>query len=695
LRRAGVGGGVVLSGGAGGGHGSGALAGVINIVLDDAAAGGRFEASFGQRRTAIEGVPRFGGAVVDDVAGTIELGLSGNLTEDDGDGNDLVLQGSWGFALGDGGFMRLSAEYQDRNSANRAGYDARQQYPLRPDGSFDVRERTIDRRRSAYGDPALEELNILFNAAMPVGGGVDVYGFTFLGTRNVETFAPFVRAVDARNVPALYPDGFLPKLESDIDDRSFSLGLRGEHWGWRWDLSYNQREDEIDLSVADTLNPTFGAGSPRSFVTGNNETQMSGFQLDVVRGWQPSWLAGPLILEAGVASASEEYEVETGDLASYFDAGLAGVVSERLPAASVGFAGFASELENTRDTDSAYAALRAAVTNRLDVSLAARYDDLDDLGGQFSADLGAELKLVHGLLLRAAAGRGFHAPALAQSTYNRAVRFVTPAGSRESGVYAPDSAEAAALGGGSLNEETAEHASVGLHYAPGERWSLSVDAWQVDVEDRVVLSPELSGGVVTDAMAAAGLADIDAVQFALNGADVRTRGIDARAGYRLDVRRGVLDLDLGVSRHTTRVDDLRSLTTAAGDAVTPFGDRAAAQLEAEHPELKLIARAAWQRGPWDVQGRLTRLGAVTDFGSRDVERFEMDAAWLLDLDLRYRVNRRVAFGVGVHNLLNEYPDVRPTGADQPVEHSLYPFSGYAPFNAGGRLMYARMSATFD
>lgn len=684
----------VLSGGAGGRHGSGALAGVINIVLDDTSEGGQLHGTFGQQRSAIEGVPRLMGVSADDATETITLGLSGALTEDDGDGDDLTLHGSWGFDLGEG-FMRISAEYQDREATNRAGYDPRQQYPLRPDGSFDVRELTVDRRNAAYGNPAMEELNILFNAAVPLTGAVEVYGFTFLGTRNSESAAPFVRPVDPVNVPALYPDGFLPDIRSDIDDRSFTVGVRGERWGWNWDASFNQREDEIDLSLGNSLNPTFGAGSPTSFVVGNNEYQLAGLELTLRRAWQPPVMAGPLALELGVKSYSEEYEIESGDPAAAFDAGRVASPQAPIPAASVGFPGFALEVETSRDSFSAHAAVNGRVIERLELSAAVRMDDLEDLGTQVSVDLGGELRLTPALLVRAAGGSAYHAPSLAQSTFTQPLTTLTVSGERRSGIRTPTSPAARALGAGELEEQPAVHGSLGVHYQPWPDLELSVDVWQVSLDDRVVLSQTLSGGAAARALEAAGLGDTDSVQIAVNGVDTRTRGVDAHAGYGFDLMSGRLDLSVGLSRHQTRVEDAHPLTTSLGETLTPFGDRAQAQLEDAQPVLKLITRARWQRGPLDLQARVTRLGEVTDHGLGGGEPLAMDAVWLTDLDLRYRVNPRLTFGVGIHNLLNEYPDAHPVGTGEPVRGSLYPFSGYSAFDPNGRLMYGRVTARFD
>lgn len=685
----------ILPGGAGGRFGSGALAGVINIVLDDTASGGRFNAGFGQRRSAIEGVPRFMGTDVNNATGTIRLGLSGEFTEDDGDGDDLSLQGSWGFGLGDGGFMRLSAEYQQRNTTNRAGYDSRQQYPLNADGSFDVREQTLDRRNSSYGDPDLEELNILFNAAMPVAEQMTFYGFTFLGTRKAQSFAPFVRPVDPQNVIAIYPDGTLPEIESDIDDRSFTIGFRGEHWGWKWDASYNQRDDELDLGLTNSLNPTFGAGSPTDFVTGNNETKLITLQADAQRGWRPDWLYGELTVAAGVASIEEEYEIESGDLAADFNAGLADLSDGPVPAAAVGFAGFPIEIEKSRETSAVYTSVSADVHRGLMLSASTRLDDLDDLGQILSADFAAKARLTETLSARVAIGRGFHAPSLAQTTYTRPVDTVTASGIEQSGIYTPDGRVSAALGGDALEEQTANHANLGLQYAPHPQIELSLDIWQVEIDDRVVLSELQDGPAAVEALASAGLADVTGAQFTLNGLDSRTRGVDARGAYRTEWFGGELDAEIAYSQHRTTTGNLQSLTTTLGDTLTPLGARAAAQLEDEQPDSKLIAQAHWQRGAFGLHARFTRYGEVIDYGAGDSEPLKMGPAWLMDLEARYQVNEQLTFTVGAHNLLNEYPETLNDDPGAPSVQARFPYSGYAPFDVSGRLMYARMALNLD
>ena len=52
---------------------------------------------------------------------------------------------------------------------------------------------------------------------------------------------------DARNVPAIYPNGFLPLITTDIDDLAAAWGVRGTLGGWDTDVSivYGTQRDAL------------------------------------------------------------------------------------------------------------------------------------------------------------------------------------------------------------------------------------------------------------------------------------------------------------------------------------------------------------------------------------------------------------------------------------------------------------------
>ena len=118
----------VLRDGAAAQYGSDAIAGVINLVLKEGAEGGEVNVSYGQ---------------------TYE-----------GDGETFVGNANAGFAIGDGGFVNVTAEYRDRGNTNRAGLSGAVQYPLLDNGGAcngldnsgcDPREFDFDRQNFRIG----------------------------------------------------------------------------------------------------------------------------------------------------------------------------------------------------------------------------------------------------------------------------------------------------------------------------------------------------------------------------------------------------------------------------------------------------------------------------------------------------------------------------------------------------------------
>jgi hypothetical protein len=67
-----------------------------------------------------------------------------------------------------------------------------------------------------------------------------------------------------------------------------------------------------------------------------------------------------------------------------------------------------------------------------------------------------------------------------------------------------------------------------------------------------------------------------------------------------------------------------------------------------------------------VESRLLRYGAVTDLGPVPEQDLDLGTAWILDLDVRYRLTERGYVGFGIHNMLDDYADVRPRRESAPV-----------------------------
>jgi iron complex outermembrane receptor protein len=271
----------VLRDGAAAQYGSDAIAGVINFQLSDRSDGGRITVNVGRYYTRVDGIEEFTGLVLGP-NGQPLLGPDANRNgngdifqttttgRDDKreDGTTITIAGIVGVPLGAEGHLNISAEYQDRNPTNRTGYDPRRQY-ARIAGNVDPRESTFDRLSHRYGDAATKDLKLFLNAGLPLSDAVELYSFASYGGRQGQSGAFYRLASDARNVPAIYPNGFLPLINTDLEDYSVTAGIRGEFGGgFRYDLSGSHARNEFDFFISNTLNRSFGAASQLGFDSG-------------------------------------------------------------------------------------------------------------------------------------------------------------------------------------------------------------------------------------------------------------------------------------------------------------------------------------------------------------------------------------------------------------------------------------------
>jgi iron complex outermembrane receptor protein len=524
---------------------------------------------------------------------------------------------------------------------------------------------------------------------MPISDRLEFYGLITVGSLRTDTAADFRRPVDVRNVLEIYPNGFLPEIRSDIDDRAFVVGLTGEHFGWSWDMALNTGENEIDWAAEDTLNASMGALSPTKFSTGNNEYHLRTFGIEAHRPFGENFH-----VTIGAEMLAEEYEVEKGETASTIDGGFTDVNGDPAEVGSQGFPGFKRrELEQDRDVYSLFAKVDANLGERTRLSATARYDDYDDVGGIFGGRLAGSFQLSPKIALRASAAMGAKAPELSQGNYEKTVTVFDTGSAAEAGYFPADSDVALALGGSELSEEefVSFDAGVTLELVPS--LMLSADFYRIEVDDAVVLTDNLAGDALVGVLGDAGVNDVARAAFFLNGVDTRAQGVNLSARYPLETRYGDLTFSLDANfndNKVSNVDEEPADLVAAGLARLP--DTVSTRLEDGRPESRTNFTVDWQRKRLGMRMDLLHYGKTTDATAG----FKLDSDIVLNLSARYQATPRVALDFGAHNILDAYPDPYDLEADDATDFDrIYPFSRYSPYGINGRLVYLRASVRFD
>src|SRR5690606_37028344 len=127
-----------------------------------------------------------------------------------------------------------------------------------------------------------------------------LYSYTLLGKREVLSTGFFRPAGDPRNIPEIYPDGFLPPIFNISRDTQFLVGARYEGTaGTVLDASYTYGRNAFSYDILNTLNRSLGPTSPTEFYAGQLgvKQHVVNIGLDQVVG---AGLEYPLTFSAGV-----------------------------------------------------------------------------------------------------------------------------------------------------------------------------------------------------------------------------------------------------------------------------------------------------------------------------------------------------------------------------------------------------------
>lgn len=731
----------VLRDGASAQYGSDAIAGVINIVLRED----------------------------DGFEGTFSRG-----TTEDGGGGTTKISLDTGFAFPEGGGIHLTWDYRDRKAANRALDDTRQQYfgigadgqPVALSGNYgsgtgltpiggasagavaDPREATINRSALwRFADSAdTEDKTFFANLRKPLSwaDGLEWYAFGGYTDSEGHSNASLRRSGQVENVRALYPDGFLPWVDTESTDSSLGTGLKGYAGNWHWDLSTVYGRNELEYRTHNTLNATLGADSPTSFYNGAFEASQWTANLDASNSFELGWHA-PLRLALGLEYRRDTYEIRPGEEASYvwgpslvLDGPSAGAVPT---IGSQGFAGIqpVDAGDHSRHNVAAYAEVETDVTDRFLVSLAGRWEDYSDFGSTTNGKLALRCELGGGVALRASASTGFHAPALAQqyfsSTSSRTLNNATT-GLPEYVLVrtAPvDSVEARALGARSLDPEKATNLTAGVTWGIGGL-SASLDVYRIDIDDRIFLSSnfvDASGSsAIRDYLAALGSPGVTSVRYFSNTADTRTSGVDASARYLWQLgQAGRLSATLGYNHNKTELTHVATTSDellALGVRTPLFDVTERTRVEKGQPRDNLTVALAWDVGRWSVHlgthryGRIEQVAAtnqsaanVAEFakgstafrtlpteagtaGNFDVIQ-RLEPKWITDADVTFRLSENLSLTLGADNVFNTYPtrNIATTAAVSGADtYGVFPYSELSPFGWSGAYYYGRLQVKF-
>ena len=661
----------VLRDGASAQYGSDAIAGVINVILNDRKQGFEAKAFYGLN---LFRSPHGGNAVVSDK----------NL-----DGLTLDVSGNYGTKIGrNGGFLNVTGEVVSK------GYAIRNANP-----------ELYTAPRQRFGDAKSNNYYIFYNAEIPVSAKTDLYSFGGFSYRNTDAYAWTRDAEADGNVPSIYPNGFNPIENTEIKDFTFNNGLKFKLANWDLDVFNAFGSNQFMYNINNTVNATLGANSKTSFDAGGHSLlqNTTGFNaskpFDVLEG---------LNIALGAEFRYEQFKIIKGEEQSYSAYDINGNIvtastpqnllvinplsGNVRPAGSQGFPGYSSAVDQGRNNFAAYLDTELDVTKNWMISAAGRFENYNDFGSTINGKFSTRYKITKGFAFRGSVSTGFRAPSLVQKFYG--LNFTNFQGGQLVTIQlaSNDSALAKAVGIPQLKQEKSVNGSAGFTFN-SNKFTATVDGYYVKVKDRIVLtgnfdqSDDKIGQILIDNQ-------IDQAQFFTNAIDTKTLGLDIILTYSENIGSGKLTSSFAANFNDMEITSVNTTPELKGKEDVYLSPREKAFILASAPKNKFNLSLNYKIHKFNTNLQLVRFDKVTLIGYNGADDFQKYGAKVTtDLSFGYDFSKNFNWTIGAKNIFNRYPNLQvPAVSDGNTE------SGgiFDPVQMGfaGRQIFTRIHYTF-
>ena len=714
----------VLRDGAAAQYGSDAIAGVINVVLKKDYEGLNASVTTGLNATTMKY------SVPTSATSTEERSQKFN------DGQVFQIDLSKGFKFGDKGGINIAGQFNQHGKTNRSGIDnapttylgANAGFPATPTGQVeaDFRRKLIeddkaiatangyDRQNMIFGNSSARNIGAFLNGSYKVGASGEIYLSAGVTNRTGEGTGNNRIPVSRGQQPLkadgslFYPNGFLPAIKSTINDQSGIIGYKTKIGGWNGEISHTYGKNTFQFTVANSGNASLPAKDAQqtTFDAGKLAFDQNTTNLDFGRLFKEAGFVSDLAVAFGAEYRRDHYQITKGEEASYLGDANRKVNAAPLtaggppqnstvvpgPGAQV-FPGYqpTDEINKARTNVGFYGDVQGEFFSRLLVGVAARYEKYSDFGSNVSSKISSRLKITDDISLRGSVSTGFRAPSLHQRYFqNTSTQFVSGIPSNTLTVNNDNPIARTVVGVDALRPETSQNYTVGITAKIAKVITVTVDAYQINIKDRIVYSGGFSRTLL--GFAATDYLGVNNVNFFANAANTTTKGIDAViSGKFLINSKSQLNVTLAANFNQNKVTSVNStklIDDPAKNDVTKspdtwfknllFDRQQISRIEVWQPKDKMVFSATYSIGKFDFTARLNRFGETkyvhnvyTDAKKADGTfwntQFSRDAdgkalieqtfapVLITDLVIGFRPTKSISISVGANNLLDVYP----------------------------------------
>ena len=653
----------ILRDGASAQYGSDAIAGVMNIILKD-------DASVGSV--------------------TFRAGITG-----EGDGGMGGISLNNGSKLGDRGFLNYTLDFSKVGLAARSGNVSAEGDAGDFGASLADVQSFLAKMPDAgniNGSPETTAAKFLVNGGVDVTDNTNVYFNAAYVYKKVNSFAnyrtpywrtladyPYLADFFGDGTPQSYV-GYVPTFDGDLNDYNATVGFKTTKNDWSADVSLTLGGNRQTYTVRNSHNRnTAGVRNPDTYLgdtNGNGQVDAD----EIVQGDLKYLANSPVTFRAGgsrfnhvvgnidisrplsekvTLSFGSEFRSETfqtieGDLASY-EAGGAD-----------SFAGNSAEnsFTSNRYNIGGYLSFGFDITEDFLIDATGRYENYSDFGDAFVYKLSSRYKFLDDMFtIRASFSTGFRAPSLHQIYTQKAqYSFVPGQGIQVSGLANNVSREANLLGVPKLDAEKSQNLTVGLGVKPSDNFSITLDYYNITVEDRIVLSKEIGPSGDPSQKLDQILAEngIVSLSFFTNSMNTKTSGLDLVASYKgIEMGTGALSFNLAGNYQIENERDGAitnpDIVEAAGQSVLDATQEAL--IFTSRPKYKGILGIDLSLGKFIFSLNNTLFGPTKfrNAGMSTNLQIEFDPKVVTDLGITFQATKNTTIAFNINNIFNVLP----------------------------------------
>ncbi|BAV94230.1 TonB-dependent receptor plug domain-containing protein [Ichthyobacterium seriolicida] len=452
---------------------------------------------------------------------------------------------------------------------------------------------------------------------------------------------------------------FNPMMEPKISDKTLTLGLSSTYKEWNIDLSSTYGANRIDYNITNSYNVGLGVDnnndalkkmSPTDFYIGAHEFNHIVNNALLSRVYDDLMDIHSISLLIGMEQRFEQYLSEKGDPESYLASG------------AESFKGISLDYNKHRSNFGIFAESTIDITDNLLIGAAGRYEEYSDFGNNFSWKFNTRYKPIDEIALRGAVSTGFRAPTLHQKHYQTSTTVLLDKKLFEISKLDSEHEFLRKIGVPKLTAEKSVNLSLGVGFKIFDMFVLTIDAYMIDLKDRVIMSNTIESEKVDNGTVLKNNLieyNLKSAQFFLNALRTRTKGVDVVLSInRKTFTMGSIHGRIGFNFNKTDVTKVKlpEVIESSSQQNALFDNSDRSRIENSLPNTKANASITYDLYPISLTADANYVGSVSWKHPDGTTRFKLSPKVFFNFKANFELIGNLNLTLGVVNIFDNYPD---------------------------------------